>query len=146
MSESIYAPRPENLRMKGATHVSSDLYDICNRIREVDPSLFIVYHPDHQTHPYVVMEHCRDGEDRIVKRYATLDARVLEDLRYMLAVPFDERWKRIAAEVDAANEKIGKMDEEKMDRFMWEFDRAARRSNMYDPVWLKNMPLTGKRS
>ena len=137
MSTDLYTSRPTNLRARGVTHVTSDLYDICARVKELDPRLFIVYHETNAL-PYTVMEHCADGVDRIVRQYATLDARVLESLRYMLNVPFAQRWRVTADEVDRHNADSERMSEEALEKFAFEFDRAARRSNLYDPVWDKS--------
>lgn len=141
----LFTPKPENVKIKGATFVSSDLYDIAKRVMALDPRLFIVYHQD-QREPYVVMERCDDGVDRFVKRFETLDARVLDALRYMLAVPFEERVKQIDKENKAANDAHDRISEEQFEKFAFEFDRAARRSNMYDPIWVKNMPLKKARA
>src|ERR1035437_3442647 len=86
---------PSNLRIGlGPTIptrvVENDMYSICERLRELDKNLFVVLHPDHEL-PFVVMEMCGDGEARMVKRYAELHPGILDDLRYMLAVPLQTR-------------------------------------------------------
>lgn len=100
--------RPANLylsRGSRARVLTSDLYDICNRVAELDPSLYIIEldHDDPRPYRYIVMERCRDGVDRMALRVreGELDARVLGKLRYQLAVPLDQR----AAEIERDLEK-----------------------------------------
>lgn len=128
------------------TMVESDVYDICNRIKEIDPNLSVALHEGH-AQPWVVMERGPDGEDRFVSRYAELDSRILDNLRYMLAVPFEKRVEVLQKQVEENNAKIGHMNEEQMDRFAHQFRDALVKSNMADPVWsrsYRNVKKKGK--
>lgn len=83
--------------------VDGDLYHICERIKEVDPSLFIVQLVDDRHNcAYMIMEHCEDGVDRLVYKTKELDARVIEKCQYMKSVPFEHRFKVIEKEIDEA--------------------------------------------
>lgn len=145
-------PRPENLTVreqqgKKMTMVEGDVYNICSRIKEIDPNLRIVLH-EGADKPWVVLEKSVvDGEERFVSRYAELDGRILDDLRYMLAVPFEKRIQKLEHEIEANNSKIGKMTEEQIDQMAHAFKDAAVKSNMIDPVWgrsYRNLNKKGK--
>jgi hypothetical protein len=137
MTAPLITPRPSNLTVpQSAAFVAfeSDVYNICARIKEIDPNLRVVLH-EGAAEPWVVLELGPDGEERYVKRYAELDARILEDLRYMLAVPFEKRIEALDKQIQENNDKRGKMSEEQMERFAYEFRKAAVESNLIDPVW-----------
>lgn len=137
MDTPIITPRPDNLTVHGALQyapVDADLYNICGRIKELDPNLRVVLHEQHAK-PWVVLEKGPDGEERFVARYAELDARVLENLRYMLAVPLDKRLAALEAEEQKNNEKLGHMTEEQIDKMAHAFRDAAVKSNIIDPIW-----------
>ena len=135
--------RPDNLRYSGNEKmqlVESDVYNVCERIKEIDPNLFVVLHPDHPE-PFVVVESCRDGEERLVKRYAELTPQILTDLRRMLSIPWEQRWKALAAEVDKHNRDMEDawMESEAHDRFVWEMRDALQKSNIADitkPIYM----------
>lgn len=135
--------RPDNLRYSGNAKmqlVESDVYNVCNRIKEIDPNLFVVLHEGH-AEPFVVVEKCVDGEERLVKRYAELTPQILTDLRRMLSIPWEQRWKALAAEVDKHNEDMGNswMESEGHERFVWEMRNALHESNIADitkPVFM----------
>ena len=85
---------PNNLHFGadvGATIVEGDLYNICSRLEEVNPSLFIVALESPDGKSFAIMEHCEDGWDRLVWRVAELDARVVKKAEYLQKVPFDRR-------------------------------------------------------
>jgi hypothetical protein len=130
---------PSNLRLdmsgdrRGVTVVDSDLYKIADRVKEIDPRLMIVYHDGHPE-PFTVMEQCADGVTRFVARYAELDQRILEDLRYMASVPFDERIKITERKIDAANAALEAMDEETMDWLAVEMRRELIKAGLSDPI------------
>lgn len=91
---------PTNLRVRNkAIVLESDVYNICDRIKELEPSLYIVLDEDRDK-PFVIMQTCWDGVDRFLKDYEVLDPRVLKDIEYMLGVPFEERVKRLEREND----------------------------------------------
>jgi hypothetical protein len=136
---------PSNMKIAGAPNaklrvVESDVFNVCDRIKEIDPSLHVVLHEDHPE-PWVVMEHCHDGVTRMVKRYAQLDPSILDDLRYMLHVPYTERARVVAAEVEAHNAELEKVDEEKMERMAFDMRRALRDANMADIVLPSHRPV-----
>lgn len=130
-------PRPANLTVHGdkaLAPVDGDVFNICNRIKEIDSRLRIVLHEGHQK-PWVVLEMCADGEERFVSRYEELDSRILTDLQRMLAVPFMERVEKLSREIDAKNAQHGRMTEEQIDQLAHAFRKAAVESNMIDPKW-----------
>jgi hypothetical protein len=107
--------------------VESDVFNICERIKQIDPSLYVVLQ-EGQVKPWIVVEQCADGEHRMVERYERLDAGILEDLQRMLRIPYMERFKAVAAAVDAHNaalleEKANRRD---MERVAWTMRRALR--------------------
>lgn len=115
-------PLPDTMRVPGAKPgqaymVEGDLYNIVERIKkEVSPDLYVVFRDGHEF-PFVVMEICADQEHRMVKRYAELDATVIEDLQRMLRVPFADRFRKTTDEIDAYNAKLGKMSEGEFEDF-----------------------------
>lgn len=113
--------------------VDQDVLGIVQRVKEIDPNLSIILHENHR-HPFVVMEQCVDGSCRMVSRYAALDARILDDLRYMLSVPFDKRFEALTRRIDAENEAQEHkwQDSEQWDEFVWNFRQALRDANMAD--------------
>ena len=136
---------PSNMRIAGAPNaklrvVESDVYNVCARIKEIDPRLEVVLHEDHPE-PWVVMEHCTDGVTRMVKRFPQLDASILDDLRYMLHVPFEERRRVVEAQIEKDNAEFDRVDEEKMERMAWDMRRALRDANMADIVLPSYRPI-----
>lgn len=92
---------PSNLRLpEGAKGqlIDSDLYNICDRVKEIDPNLFIVVLSDDKTHSFAIMEACKDGVDRLVYKVRELDGRVLDKLRYLAAKPLNERLEQLEKE------------------------------------------------
>lgn len=137
---------PENMRLdmsgdrQAVSIVDSDLFNIADRIKEIDPNLVIVFHENHPE-PFTVMENCADGVTRFVKRYKTLDQRVLEDLRYMLSVPFDERLKIVERQIDRDNAALEAIDEETLDWLASEMRRDLVKTGFSDPIGFRNYPL-----
>ena len=96
---------PSNLHLRSSVkvrYIDGDMFDICGRLAEIDPRLFIVELSDSEVDgaKYVIMEHCADGVARmaIPERLKELDARVLERVQYLLHVPFEHRLAAIEAE------------------------------------------------
>ena len=95
--------KPSNLHLaphQVSMHVEGDVFNICERIRTEVPDgdrLFVVMHEEHPK-PYVVMEKCDDGTERFVYRTDSLDARLLEKLRYFVNVPFEKRFEQAEKE------------------------------------------------
>jgi hypothetical protein len=111
MSELLInlADAPDNLQSGVHTRsyvIDSDMYNICNRIREEvegGDRLYIVINERGDTCDYTVMENTHDGSKIVMKcgpgwPIDALDARVIERLRYMLHVPFSERLKIVEKE------------------------------------------------
>jgi hypothetical protein len=89
---------PSNLRLPESAQaviVESDMYNICNRVKDISPSLFIVLLTDNTKYAYAIMESCKDGVDRLVYKVKDLDARVLDRLAYMMKFPLNERMKQL---------------------------------------------------
>lgn len=101
---------PNNLHFADdvkATIIEHDLYDICTRLQEVDPTLFIISLEDGNSHRFTIMEHCTDGWDRLVWSVNALDARVIDKARYLKSVPFEHRWQeaeKLEAKMQAESE------------------------------------------
>lgn len=106
--------RPANLHLRDdpddplkVRFVTSDMYDICNRIAGISDRLFLLElekgSAEAQRFGYAVVERCTDGVDRVVFRVGKdgLDARVLERLRYLMSVPLAERMRIIEVERDS---------------------------------------------
>lgn len=104
MSSTILLPQgavPTNLHLNPNTDkarlVTSDMYHICNRIREISPALYIL-ELERETKEgskfgFAIMEKCNDGVDRLVIRASArgLDERILNKLRYIMAMDLHER-------------------------------------------------------
>jgi hypothetical protein len=135
------AGRPTNLHLPPGTAaipVSSDMFDICSRVAEIDPNLYIVLTMQGSSHAYVIMEKCRDGVDRLVFRVNVLDQRVLNRLKYLMTHPLDERLKILEKEeYELKAEKAEREFEELYERVgrpMWtqlEHDGFIQRSVSY---------------
>lgn len=135
----LVAGIPDNMRLdvsgdqKKMAMVDSDLWNIADRIKEIDPNLIIIFH-EGAKEPFVIMENGPDGVSRFVARYAELDQRILEDLRYMAHIPFDERLKKVEREIDAKNAALEAQDPEVMEWLASEMRRELKKANMIDPV------------
>lgn len=127
--------RPSNLHLPedaSAIPVSSDLYDICNRIKAISPRLYVILidFGTHKGYNYAVMEHCEDNVDRLVFRCEELDDRVLKRLRHLMALPLDVRLVELEKEETRKNEELEENAfEELYERFgrpMWtELERCG---------------------
>ncbi len=100
---------PSNIRLpegSRATHVDSDLYAISDRLRELDPSLFInlLEHTDGRA-VWAVCETDRAGRASLIFRVGAgcevevLDGRVIEKINYIRRVPAAERMARLEREL-----------------------------------------------
>jgi hypothetical protein len=95
---------PANLHLRDSTKarfVDGDMFDICGRLAEISPRLYIVELTDADNAAYVIMESCDDLVQRQVyklEKGQELDARVLTKVQYLLNVPFEHRLKVIDAE------------------------------------------------
>lgn len=131
MSTGLALPRPDNMRVPygDAAHlVENDVYNICARIKELDPNLYLyLLDPPivlgDKTYRYTVSEMCEDRVERLVSRFEDLDARIIEHLQYLLHVPFEHRMAE-AEKLEARAEEDRKENDlaelyESMGRPMW---------------------------
>lgn len=108
---------PNNLRFSSnvrASLVESDVYNICERIREVDPSLFLVLLEQDDKAAYAVMETCRDGTDRLVCKVQELDARIVEKVERLKSIPFEVRFKAIEEQIDREEAEQRELEKEEL--------------------------------
>ncbi len=113
MTTDLLLPRglaPTNVKFRGEPprYVTNDVYAIGERMRELDPNLYAVEDDE----GYHIMQSCPDGVERLAlaNPVKVLDARVIERLRYILAVPFADRVN--ALERDEAKHTADSADEE----------------------------------
>lgn len=136
-------PTPHGLRINGkyAKYVESDIFNVCNRIKEIDRSLSILLQEGHER-PWVVVELCADGEERLVKRYEELTPAILSDLRRMLAVPFQQRIDEMQKEADLANDVARQQRESgKWEQFVDDFQKT-----LYECGFTHDRPYTSRRN
>ena len=112
MASSLILPegvRPTNLHLNPKTdfarHVTADMFNIAERLKEISPDLYIIElerkSEEGSAFGFAIMERCGDGVDRLVFRASRvgmesgqgigLDGRVLERLRYMMSLGLHER-------------------------------------------------------
>lgn len=92
---------PTNLHLNPNTDkarlVTSDMYHICERIREIDPNLYILElereSREGSKFGFAIMEKCSDGVHRLIMRASQrgLDERILGKLRYIMAKDLHHR-------------------------------------------------------
>lgn len=117
--------------------VESDVFDICNQVKAIDPNLKVIWF-DREDDPYVVMETSADGVERMVCKADALDGRLITKLQYLLHVPFEKRFEEIekantAFEAAKAEEQMEELYE-RVGRPMWtqlEHDGFSQRSVSY---------------
>jgi hypothetical protein len=112
---------PNNIRTGGRFQVeavSGDMFSISERLRELNPRLFINIIEDRAPKAlrpvtYVIMEQTSRGTEEVVFKCFTLDARVIEHVRYLMSVPFEHRFAEAEKELDKyqAEEQENEMDE-----------------------------------
>jgi hypothetical protein len=93
--------RPNNLHYAPgvkATLVESDMFDICKRVQEISPRLFILLLHDDNNAKFAIMEKCQDGVDRLVMKRDVLDGRVVERLQFLMKVPLAARMDALEKE------------------------------------------------
>jgi len=93
--------KPSNLHLPPGTkieYIHSDVFNICKYLKEIDDSLYVVLLTGDEKFAWAIMEDCKDGLQRLVFKVADLDARVLDRLRKIMALPLKERIARIDAE------------------------------------------------
>lgn len=129
MSTALTLPdgvRPSNLHLgPGTQHVAveADMYGICERIKEVDPSLHVVLLSSDDKWCFAIMELCADGVERLVFKVKELDERVIAKLRRLMALPLKQRLARLEKDEFKfyADKKERELDElyEQLGRPMW---------------------------
>lgn len=110
--------RPSNLHMipwqldehgipiiSQARLVTHDMFMICERIKEISPRLYLMElertSREGTKFGYAIMENCEDGVQRVYRRVTKeqLDGRLLEQLRYDMALTLQERIEKIDREI-----------------------------------------------
>lgn len=115
MSSLALSIRPDNFRAPPGVMIESDVFGVCERMKELDKNLFL-YALDPpvefagKTYRFSVTEMCVDGVERLVQRFEELDARIDKKLAYMLHVPFEKRLAE-AEQQEAKAEQQRKDDE-----------------------------------
>lgn len=106
-----------------ATYVDGDMFNICERIKEISPSLSIVLLEKDNQFAYAIMEHCVDGVERLVFKVKELDNRVCEKLRRLMSMPLSERVTEIEKQEHRLEaERLDEESSELYERFgrpMW---------------------------
>ncbi len=131
---------PKNLRfpthLRGLKMVEHDVHSVCDRIKELDPNLFVVLQEGHEK-PWVVMETTRTGDHEMVSRYEHLGSYIIDDLKRMLSIPFEKRMEALFKKVDAENEQKEHAwkETEQHERFMWDFRKALNDSGIANFRW-----------
>lgn len=128
-SNLVAVGRPSNLQAPTLnTIVESDVFDICNRIKEIDPDLVIVANDEGHAHPFSIQHVDKRGQAYLVMNAEVLDARILTELQYLLSVPFEKRYAEaerreresevaaIEQQREALYEKIGHQFYAQLDR------------------------------
>lgn len=104
-----------------AQFVESDLYDICERIRELDENLRVVVleHVDGRA-VFAITEIDRQGNVNLVMRIGpgckidALDGRVIDHLNWIRAIPADVRAAQIEKEIAAERAYADEQKAEKL--------------------------------
>jgi hypothetical protein len=93
---------PSNLHLREghtARFVDGDLYNICERVKEVDRNLHVVeLDKGDDGHCFAIMEHCNDGIERLIFTVRELDSRVIERLQRIMHMDLRERLAVLEAE------------------------------------------------
>lgn len=124
---------PTNLSLPlgtGVAYVDGDMYDICGRVKEIDPDLkIVVYDGDTSKYTHGIVEDTPAGVKLVFKvgpaspDTPELDGRVIAKLQRLLAQPLDQRMADIEKENAKyeADCKEREFDElyETMGRPMW---------------------------
>ena len=109
MGQLILPTGPSNLFFDEGVQtlsVDSDMYNICERIREVSDRLKIIFQKQGDLWQYVIMEHCEDGIERLVMKVGPqheikeLDGRVIQKLQRMQRLDFKTRIRQWELKVE----------------------------------------------
>lgn len=135
----VILPRPDNVRGRFGTYVTSDVYHIAERLQEVSDRLYIQeYDQPLKTlsgvKNFVIVEVLPDGRETLVIRAETLDARLIEAVQRMRKIPFETRFAAMEKEEEkwAAEEKERQLDE-LYERMGGEMRHQLARCNFIDP-------------
>lgn len=127
MNNLLSAGKPINMRVdhSGATLVESDVYNICERLREIDPALTVHVNPDGHHFPFSIQHKDKAGNEYLVCGVEALDARVIDKVNHMLRVPFEKRYAEAVrledkAREDADKEQWAKFYENMGKRMYWQ--------------------------
>lgn len=109
--------RPDNVRGKFGSYVTSDVYHIADRIREIprgeNLSIQVLDPPVvgfGRTYNFAIVEYSLiSQQEELVMRVETLDARIIESLERMLRIPFKQRF----AAMEKEEEKWAKEEKER---------------------------------
>lgn len=117
---------PSNLHLPKearAELIDSDMFHICDRVKEISPTLHIFKLYDDDKYIYTVMEHCSDGVERLIFKVKALDNRVITRLQTLFSVELDTRIRMCDKENHRfeAHEKEEQLDDlyERLGRPMW---------------------------
>lgn len=115
---------PDNLQMDGRLReidITGDVYRICDRVKEHFGDLIFIRCIEDVYHggiAYMVMENTPTGQ-QVVYVTKELDARVIENIQYLLKVPFEQRIKEVEAWMDR------EIEDEKDDEFEEIYERLG---------------------
>ena len=132
---------PNNLHLRDtvkATFVEDDVFDIARRLAAISPNLHVWQLEEDGNAAWVVTENVW-GSEQLVKKYAELDARIIEDVQRMLSIPFEHRIAVAQAEIDKheadqKQENIDRIYEEvghKFQRQLWKDGFVEHRGTSY---------------
>jgi hypothetical protein len=114
-AELIVQGVPSNIILppgaKPLAEVHGDVYGICERLREYDPSIRVVPVEDggDGIH-FIIAEVGADGDLREIMPVRQLDASIIERLKYLASVPVAQRLAEIQKQLDA--EKVAREAEQ----------------------------------
>lgn len=123
--------RPSNLQAPSlGTIVESDVFDICNRVKEIDPELTIVANDEGHAKRFSIQHIDKRGDAYLVMTTDHLDARILDDLQYLLHVPFEQRYaeaerREAKAEVELMEQQRERLYERLGHQFYVQLDRCG---------------------
>lgn len=116
---NIQIKNPQNVKSKRGRIVGDDVHGIAKRIAELSENLLIVETEPKNGKRWLVVEVVYNpargiNEFAPVKRYASLNALVVEDLKRMLALPLEQRIRELdeweeAAKKAAWDEQVERM-------------------------------------
>lgn len=96
--------------------IDSDVYSICDRIKQISPNLHINVFADGEVTKFVITEDCIDGVNRLVKKFDSLDARMITELEKMMALPLQSRLTETERQIEIDERKR----EEERSEQLWE--------------------------